>query len=81
MANIDNTCDRSYWQRHGTRDNTHPLLVGGQTHTTTMEINMAVFRKLGIDLPLDSAITFSGLYPNDTPFYLKDICSTIFIMA
>jgi hypothetical protein len=61
--------------------NTTPLLVGLQAGTTTLEISLAVPRKLGIVLPLDPAIPLLGIYPEDVPTGTKDTCSTMFIAA
>jgi hypothetical protein len=38
-------------------------------------------RKLDIVLPLDPAIPFLGIYPEDVPTGNKDTCSTMFIAA
>jgi hypothetical protein len=38
-------------------------------------------RKLGIVLPVDTAIPLLGIYPKDSPTYNKDTCSTMFIAA
>ena len=61
--------------------NTHPLLVGMQTRAATVEISVAVFRKLGVNLPQDPAIPLLGIYPRDSRTYYKSICSTMFIAA
>jgi hypothetical protein len=63
------------------KGNTPPLLMGMKTCTTTLEINLAVFRKLGIVLPQDPAVPLLGIYPKDVLPSHKDICSTIFIAA
>ena len=63
------------------KGNTHPLLVGIQTCTTTLKISMAVSQKLGINLPQDPAIPLLGIYPKYAQSYYKDICSTMFIAA
>lgn len=77
IAKISNTSDRSLvWSK----ENTHPLLVGTQTYTATMEINMAVPQKT-IDLPQDPATPLLGIYPKDAPSYHKDTCSTMLIVA
>jgi hypothetical protein len=59
--------------------NTPPLLVGLQAGTTTLEISLAVLRKLDIVLPEVPAIPLLGIYPKDSPTYNKDTCSTVFI--
>jgi hypothetical protein len=38
---------RTCWQGCGAKGNTPPLLVGGQTFTTTLEIKLSVSRKTG----------------------------------
>jgi len=55
--------------------NTPPLLVGLQAGTTTVEISLAVLRKLGPTIPL------LRIYPKDAPAYNKDTCSTMFTAA
>ena len=63
MAKISNTSDSSLvWSK----DNTPPRLVGAQTYTATMEINMAVPQKT-IDLPQDPATSLLGIYPKSSP--------------
>jgi hypothetical protein len=42
------------------------MLVGLQTGTTTLEINLFL-RKLEIHLPKDTAIPLLGIYPKDAP--------------
>jgi len=61
--------------------NTPPLLVGLQTGTTILEINLEVPQKIDIVLPEDPAIPLLGIYPKDAPTYNKDTCSTMFIAA
>jgi hypothetical protein len=60
--------------------NIPPSLVGLQTDTTTLEINLAV-KKLEMVLPEDTAIPLLGIYPKDVPPYSKETCSTRFIVA
>jgi hypothetical protein len=61
--------------------NTPPLLVGLQTGTTTLEINLEVPQKIGgrsegLDIPL------VGIYPKkDAPPCHRDTCSSMFIAA
>ena len=38
-------------------------------------------RKLGMSLPEDPGIPLLGIYPEDSPAYNKDTCSTMFIAA
>jgi hypothetical protein len=40
---------------------TPPLLLGLQTGTTTMEINLEVSQKMGTDLPEDPGIPLLGM--------------------
>jgi hypothetical protein len=49
--------------------NTPPLLVGLQTGTTTLEINLEVPQKIGIDLPEDPAIPHSWEYTQKMPHH------------
>jgi hypothetical protein len=60
--------------------NTPPFLVGLQAGTT-LEISLAVLRKVGIVLPEDPAIPLLGIYPEDAPTCNKDTCSSMFIAA
>jgi hypothetical protein len=59
--------------------NSPPLLVGLQTGTTTLEISLTVPQKIGHSTPEDSEIPLLGIYPEDTPTYNKDTCTTMFI--
>jgi hypothetical protein len=61
--------------------NTPPLLVGLQACTTTLEISLAVPRKLDIVLLEDLELPLLGIYPEDVPTVNKDSCSTMFIAA
>jgi hypothetical protein len=68
------------------KGNTLLLLVGWQTCTATLEINLAVPQKIGnnflkIVLSENPAILLLGIYPKDAPTYHKDTYSTIFIAA
>jgi hypothetical protein len=60
---------------------TPPLLVGLQACTTTMEISLAVLRKLDRVLLEDPVIPLLGIYPEDVPTCNKDTCSTMFLAA
>ena len=64
--------------RMWSKGNTPPLLVGVQTCTATMEINVVVPQKLSY-LPQDTATLLLSIYPKDTLYYHKDTCSDIFI--
>jgi hypothetical protein len=57
--------------------NTHPLLVGLQAGTTTLEI----LRILDIVLLVDPVIPLLGIYPEDVSTGNKDTCFTMFIAA
>jgi hypothetical protein len=62
--------------------NTPSLLVGLQTGSSTLEINLLGFiRELEIDLPEDPAIPLLGIYQNDAPLCHRGTCSTMFIAA
>jgi hypothetical protein len=54
--------------------------MGEQTCITTPTSIWWFFRKLGIVLPEDPAIPLLGIYPKDASPYLKDTCSTTFIV-
>jgi len=57
------------------------LLMGLQADKTTLEISLAVLRKLEIVLLEDPTITLLGIYPKNGPTYNKDTCSTMFRAA
>ena len=57
------------------------LLVGLQTGTTTLEINLEVPQKLEIDLPEDPATPLLRIYPKVAPPCHRGTCSTMFIAA
>ena len=57
------------------------LLVGVQTCTITLEINLAVFQKTGNSSTSRPAIPLLAICPEDAPPSCKDTCSTIFIAA
>jgi hypothetical protein len=61
--------------------NTPPLLVILQACTTTLEVSLAVPRKLDRVLLEDSAILLLGIYPEDVLKGNKDTCSTMLIGA
>ena len=63
------------------KGNTPPMLLGLQTDTTTLEINLEVPQKLEIDLPEDPAIILLGIYPKDAPLCHKDMYSTMVIIV
>jgi hypothetical protein len=67
--------------RRWSKWNSPPLLMGVQTCTTTLEINLVVFQKIGINLPQKPAILLLGIYTKDAPPYYKGTCSTVFIAA
>lgn len=52
------------------------MLMGVRTCIATMQI-----RKVGLDLPQDSAITLLGIYLKDPSSYYRDSISTLFIVA
>jgi hypothetical protein len=46
VAKIKNSSNRTYWWGCGKKRNTPPLLIGLQTGTTTLEINLRVSQKI-----------------------------------
>ena len=64
----------------GIKRNNPTMFVGEQTCITTPTSIWWFFRKLGIVLPEDPAIPLLGIYPKDASPYLKDTCSTTFIV-
>ena len=63
------------------KENTLPLLVGGQTGTTTLVINWWFFRTFRILLPQYPPVPVLDIYPKDISLYHKDTYSTMFIAA
>ena len=61
--------------------NTPPLLVGLQTGTTTLKINLEFPQKLEIHIPEDPTISLLGIYLKDAPSCHRGTCSTMFIAA
>ena len=61
--------------------NTPPLLVGLQTDSTTLEINLEFPQKIRTDLPKDPAIPLLGIYTKDAQPCHRSLCSTKFIAA
>jgi hypothetical protein len=60
--------------------NTPPFLVGLQTATTTLVVNLEVPQKIGNSLPEDPAIQLLliyPIYPKEAPPYHKDRCSLL----
>jgi hypothetical protein len=60
---------------------TPPLLVGLQAVQPLWKSVWWFLRKFDIILPEDPAIPLLGIYPEDSPTYNKDTCSTMFIVA
>ena len=60
--------------------NTHPLLVGVQTCTTTLEVSMAVSQKIGNQLTSGPRNAILGQIPKDAQLCYKDIQSLSFVM-
>jgi hypothetical protein len=55
-----------------------PLLVGVQTCTTTLEINLAISQKLGIVILQEPPVLFLSIYPKDASHTTKthvELCS------
>jgi hypothetical protein len=61
--------------------NTPTLLVGLQTGTTTLEINLEITQKIGNMSLKEPAIPLLGIYPKDAPPCDRCTCSTMFIAA
>jgi hypothetical protein len=80
MAKIKNSGDSRCWQGCGER-NTPSFLVELQCCAATLEVSLAVFRKLDIVLLEDPAIPLLGIYPENVPHGSKDKCSTMFIVS
>jgi hypothetical protein len=80
IAKIKPSCDNML-ERMWRKRNTIPLLVGLQTGTTTLEINLVAPRNVKIDLSEEQAIPLLGIYPKYAPPCHRGTCSTMFIVA
>jgi hypothetical protein len=58
-----------------------PFVVGLQSGTTTLEINLEVPQKIGNDLLENPGIPLLSTYPKDTPPCHRGMCSTMFLVA
>jgi hypothetical protein len=56
-------------------------LLGLQTGTTTLEINLEILEKLEMYLPEDLAIPLLGIYPKNAPPFHRGTYFTMFIAA
>ena len=65
----------------GSKGNTHLLLMGMETYPITLNINLPISQKFGIDPPQDPPIKLLHIYPKDLPPYYKNTCSTMLIEA
>ena len=63
------------------KGNTPPLLVGVQTCTTTLEINLAISPNIGNSSTQDSALLLLGIKTKDALPSHKDTYSAMFIAA
>ncbi|KAM7330352.1 hypothetical protein ACRRTK_011965 [Alexandromys fortis] len=61
----------------------HSSIAGGNANSCKHfgKLVWRFLRKVGINLPLDPAIPFLGIYPREALSYNKNICSTMFIAA
>ena len=65
MDKIKNTDDNLCWRGCGAKRINTLLLLGVQTGTATLDISMAISRKLGNNLPQDPTIPLLGICPRD----------------
>lgn len=61
--------------------NTYSLLVGVQTHESTLETSVAVSQKTRNRLSYDSAMPLLDICTKDLLSYYRDPCSSMFIRA
>jgi len=82
MTKIINSRDSTCWQGCGERwvGDTLPILVGLQTCTTTLEINLAVSQKIENSSTRRHSYIATGHIPEDAPPY-KDTCSNMSLTA
>jgi hypothetical protein len=81
MAEIKNISDNSCWWGCGARGT---LLHCCWEHKCAQPFWKSIqwyLRKLGIDIPQDSAIPLLVIYPEDVPSFYKDTYTTMFIAA
>ena len=67
--------------RTGSKGKTRPLLVGVQTHITTMKTNMEAPQKTGNQSTSRSTYTTLGKIPKDALSYHRDTCTIMFMKA
>jgi hypothetical protein len=63
------------------KGNTHPLLVGIQTWTTTLEINLEVSQKIGTSSTSRHIYIVPGHITKRFSTTPQDLCSTMFLAA
>ena len=68
-------------ERMWSEGNTHPLLVGMQSCTATVEISVAVSQETKSQPPSGPSNSTLRNIPKDALSYYKSICSTLFIAA
>jgi hypothetical protein len=68
-------------ERFVEKRNTPPLVMRLQAGTLILKIRLVYPQKLDTVLPEDSTIPLLGKYPEDSPTYIKDTCSTMFIAS
>ena len=68
-------------ERMWNEGNTHPLLVGMQTCTATVEISVVVSQETGSQPPSGPSNSTLGNIPKRCPIIPQSICSTMFIAA
>lgn len=78
LAKIKITSDNH--ARYGVKKKTSQLLVGMQTCTATLDVNMAVFQET-VNLPQGTALPLLGIYQKDTKLCHMNTYSPIFLIA
>jgi hypothetical protein len=81
MAKIKNSGDNRCWLGCGERGTLLHCWWDCKLVKLLWKSVWCFLRKLDIVLPEDPPIPLLGIYPEDTPTYNKDTCSTMFIAA